>query len=34
MRQSLIDAGLKEGTKSIEVDEPVSPQGGARLPRH
>ena len=62
-RQALIDAGLKEGTKSIEVDElaqarktieeleaelaavkaacapfngeePVSPKGGARLPRH
>ena len=61
--QALIDAGLKEGTKSIEVDElaqarktieeleaelaavkaasalfngeePVSPKGGARLPRH
>ena len=61
-RQALIDAGLKEGTKSIEVDElaqahrtieeleaelaavkaasalfngeePVSPKGGARLPR-
>ena len=60
--QALIDAGLKEGTKSIEVDElaqarqtieeleaelaavkaasalfngeePVSPKGGARLPR-
>jgi transposase-like protein len=62
-RQALIDAGLLEGTKSIEVDElaqarqtieeleaelaavkaasalfngeePVSPKGGARLPRH
>jgi transposase-like protein len=62
-RQALIDAGLKPGTKSIEVDElaqarrtieeleaelaavkaasalfngeePVSPKGGARLPRH
>jgi transposase len=62
-RQALIDAGLKEGTKSTEVDElaqarqtieeleaelaavkaasalfngeePVSPKGGARLPRH
>jgi transposase-like protein len=61
--QALIDADLKEGTKSIEVDElavahrtieeleaeltavkaasalfngeePVSPKGGARLPRH
>jgi transposase-like protein len=61
--QALVDAGLKEGTKSIEVDElaqarqtieeleaelaavkaasalfngeePVSPKGGARLPRH
>ena len=61
--QALIDAGVKEGTKSIEVDElaqapktieeleaelaavkaasalfngeePVSPKGGARLPRH
>lgn len=61
-RQALIDAGLKEGTKSVEVDdlaqaqrtieeleaelaavkaasalfngeEPVSPKGGARLPR-
>jgi transposase len=61
--QAPIDAGLKEGTKSIEVDElaqarqtieeleaelaaakaasalfngeePVSPKGGARLPRH
>jgi transposase len=61
--QAFIDAGLKEGTKSIEVDElaqarqtieeleaelaavkaasalfngeePVSPKGGARLPRH
>jgi transposase len=61
--QALIDAGLKEGTKSIKVDElamarrtieeleaeigavkaasalfdgeePVSPKGGARLPRH
>jgi transposase len=61
--QALIDAGLKPGTKSIEVDElaqarrtieeleaelaavkaasalfngeePVSPKGGARLPRH
>jgi transposase len=60
--QALIDAGLKEGTKSIEVDElaqarktieeleaelaavkaasalfngeePVSPKGGARLPK-
>jgi transposase len=61
--QALIDAGLKEGIQSIEVDElaqarqtieeleaelaavkaasalfngeePVSPKGGARLPRH
>jgi transposase len=61
--QALIDADLKEGTKSVEVDElaqarrtieeleaelasvkaasalfngeePVSPKGGARLPRH
>ena len=61
-RQALIDAGLKEGVKSVEVDElaqalrtieeleaelaavkaasalfndeePVSPKGGARLPR-
>jgi len=61
--QALVDAGLKEGTESIEVDElaqarrtieeleaelaggkaagalfngekPVSPKGGARLPRH
>jgi transposase-like protein len=61
-RQALIDAGLKEGTRSVEVDElaqaqrtideleaelaavkaasalfngeePVSPKGGARLPR-
>ena len=61
-RQALIDAGLKEGTKSSEIDElaqahktiaeleaeleitraavalfngeePVSPQGGARLPK-
>jgi transposase len=61
--QALIDAGLKPGTKSVEVDElaqarrtiaeleaeleavkaasalfngeePVSPKGGARLPRH
>jgi transposase len=62
-RQALIDAGLRPGTKSVEVDqlaqahrtiteleaeleavkaasalfngeEPVSPKGGARLPRH
>ena len=62
-RQALIDAGLKPGTKSVEVDElaqarrtieeleaelaavkaasalfngeePISPKGGARLPRH
>ena len=61
-RQALIDAGLKPGTKSVEIDElalarrtieeleaeleavkaavalfngeePVSPKGGARLPR-
>jgi transposase-like protein len=61
-RQALVDAGLKPGTKSVEVDElaqahrtieeleaelaavnaasalfngeePVSPKGGARLPR-
>jgi transposase len=61
--QALIDAGLRPGTKSVEVDElaqarrtieeleaelaavkaasalfngeePVSPKGGARLPRH
>jgi transposase len=61
-RQALIDAGLKPGTKSVEVDElaqaqrtiteleaeleavkaasalfngeePISPKGGARLPR-
>ena len=61
-RQALIDAGLKAGTKSVEVDElaqaqrtiaefeaeleavkaasalfngeePISPKGGARLPR-
>jgi transposase len=62
-RQALTDAGLRPGTKSVEVDqlaqahrtiteleaeleavkaasalfngeEPVSPKGGARLPRH